>query len=76
MSIFFHARLIAFLLFILLISGCATPTHTVDLYPNESDPQHNTTAYQAKDGTTSPATESDAALSAGFQILHKLFRLR
>lgn len=48
-----------------LFGGCASPTHTVDPYPAETDPQHNTYAYEAEDGTNLPATSDDATIAAG-----------
>ncbi len=45
--------------------GCASPTHTVDAHPAQGDAQHGVESYQATDGSNTPATGGDAAVSAG-----------
>jgi hypothetical protein len=69
---FFDVRSIGLILFLGVGSGCATTTHRVDPYPSDAQLERSANAYHAKNGTINPATESDAALSAGLVTLGSL----
>lgn len=58
------AALCALALSAVLTGACASPTHTVDPHPGLGDPQRNTYAYQAQDGSIAPATTGDAGVAA------------
>ncbi len=63
-------------LFIFSISflvGCAQLTHKVEPYPSQQDPQHDSYAYQAGDGGTRPADQTDAARATAVALIDTLF---
>jgi hypothetical protein len=64
------------LIALMLTTGCATTTHPIDPYPAQTDGQHGTEAYQASDGSITPATGADAAIAAGAAGIDTAFNFR
>jgi hypothetical protein len=52
-----------------IFAGCASATHTIDPYPGPTQPEHNTSAYQAQDGSINAAKGGDAVANAGAALV-------